>query len=246
MSIASFLPEHRHAVLDIGCNIGLALRWAREHGYSRFYGIDINAEAIDQARIELSDLGESATVFQGSGDEIPIGDASVDLILCQEVLEHVPAELRPGVVSEMVRVLKPGGRLILTVPYNGLFAFLDPENMRFRIPGLYRLANRLVGGRGKDSGYDGQKHGVVWHHHFQKAELEALFGPSFKIQRLRGRGCFLFPICLWLQWPLYRWKMYDHPLCRLIEKLKLLDLGIPWPLPLAFDVLMVADRPADT
>ena len=40
--------------------------------------------------------------------------------------------------------------------------------------------------------------------------------------------------------------MYDHPLCRLIEKLKLLDLGIPWPLPLAFDVLMVADRPADT
>ena len=45
---------------------------------------------------------------------IPVGDASFDVILCTEVLEHVPEPIRA--VKEFARVVKPGGKLLLTAP----------------------------------------------------------------------------------------------------------------------------------
>ena len=46
--------------------------------------------------------------------EIPVADASFDCILCTEVLEHVPEPIKA--VHEIARILRPGGRLILTAP----------------------------------------------------------------------------------------------------------------------------------
>ena len=45
---------------------------------------------------------------------VPVSDAEFDAILCTEVLEHVPEPIKA--VREMARILKPGGRLILTAP----------------------------------------------------------------------------------------------------------------------------------
>ena len=45
---------------------------------------------------------------------IPVSDASFDVILCTEVLEHVPRPIE--VVHELARIIKPGGKLILTAP----------------------------------------------------------------------------------------------------------------------------------
>jgi SAM-dependent methyltransferase len=45
---------------------------------------------------------------------IPVADASYDVVLCTEVLEHVPEPIK--VVHELARILRPGGRLILTAP----------------------------------------------------------------------------------------------------------------------------------
>ena len=52
---------------------------------------------------------------------IPEPDASFDAILCSEVLEHVPAPAK--VIDEFVRLLKPGGTLILTAPFASLVHF---------------------------------------------------------------------------------------------------------------------------
>jgi SAM-dependent methyltransferase len=45
---------------------------------------------------------------------IPVGDSSFDAVLCSEVLEHVPDPV--SVIKEFARILKPGGKLILTAP----------------------------------------------------------------------------------------------------------------------------------
>lgn len=52
---------------------------------------------------------------------IPLEDASVDAILCTEVFEHIPDTL--GALKEFQRLVKPGGYLIMTVPFNSLTHF---------------------------------------------------------------------------------------------------------------------------
>lgn len=46
--------------------------------------------------------------------DIPVSNASFDVVLCTEVLEHVPEPIR--VLKEIARILKPGGKLIMTAP----------------------------------------------------------------------------------------------------------------------------------
>lgn len=52
---------------------------------------------------------------------IPLGDHSVDAIMCTEVLEHVPDPL--GAIREFTRLLKPGGYLLVTAPFASLTHF---------------------------------------------------------------------------------------------------------------------------
>lgn len=55
-----------------------------------------------------------AAEFGDMGDPLPLPDDSVDYVVCQEGIEHVPDQL--GLLNEFNRVLKPGGRLLLTTP----------------------------------------------------------------------------------------------------------------------------------
>lgn len=70
---------------------------------------------------------------EASADELPFDDASFDVVLSLEMLEHVPPARRGPAVEEMLRVLRPGGRLIVTFPSGETAAHLDAWlNRRFR------------------------------------------------------------------------------------------------------------------
>jgi SAM-dependent methyltransferase len=56
----------------------------------------------------------SAKVVQGDALSLPYADGTFDCVIASEILEHVPQDDRA--ISELVRVLKPGGRLAITVP----------------------------------------------------------------------------------------------------------------------------------
>src|SRR5438552_18897425 len=92
-----YLPLDAQAILDIGCGAGEALHRAYELGIPELFGIDINPTAIALARQRLHEV-KNAHLLQGSADQIPVGDESVDVTICCEVLEHVPQELRPSVI----------------------------------------------------------------------------------------------------------------------------------------------------
>ena len=94
------------AVLDLGCAGGfmaeaLALRGAH------VTGIDPAADAIDAARAHAREGGLRIGYDVGVGEALPYESASFDAVVCVDVLEHV-ADLNK-VLSEVVRILRPGG-----------------------------------------------------------------------------------------------------------------------------------------
>lgn len=65
------------------------------------------------------------TQVVGTATELPFPDASYDVVLSLEMMEHLPAEAREPALREMLRVIRPGGRLIVTFPAGATAARLD-------------------------------------------------------------------------------------------------------------------------
>lgn len=99
-------------VLDIGVGDGTFERIATARGL-RVHVVDPDAKAIERARTELG-LGDRAKT--GFGQELPWPDGSFDVVVVSEVLEHLDDATLRGTLAEANRVLRPGGRLIGTVP----------------------------------------------------------------------------------------------------------------------------------
>jgi SAM-dependent methyltransferase len=99
--------------LDVGCGNGELLRaLSARVPQAALYGIDSSASRVRATRARLDDR---ATVIAASAEErLPFADAVFDVVFCTEVIEHVKAPVR--CLAEIRRVLKPDGRLVLTVP----------------------------------------------------------------------------------------------------------------------------------
>ena len=106
-------PDMR--VLEVGSGSGGAAEWLRHE----VIGVDTSFErTAERGRRNLVETPGSVTA-------IPLPDGSFDAVLCVEMLEHIPAEERPRAIEELVRVLAPGGRLILTFPSGAAALALD-------------------------------------------------------------------------------------------------------------------------
>jgi len=206
-------------LLDAGCNVGSLLAQAARRGVHPLAGVDVNAAALEKAHALLAPLG-GARLIRAPVDALPFMDGEFALAFCLEVLEHVPAPRRRAALVELHRVLRPGGLLCLSVPHAGAFAALDPHNLRFRFPGLHRLAARALGGPGREAGFEGGNAEVEWHHHFSLQELAALTGGLFKVEATRLRGALLEPITNALEWPFYRRGRPDHPVARALRSVR--------------------------
>ena len=99
-------------VLDVGCGAGtdLLLAARRVGPTGRAIGIDMTAEMRERARSGAHACGlEHVEVREGDATELPLDDASVDVVISNGVLNLVPEKERA--FAEIARVVKPGGRL---------------------------------------------------------------------------------------------------------------------------------------
>lgn len=121
-------------ILEDGCGVGSYLyRFAEtaEHAV----GIEIE---FDRGKVAKSICpGRNVDVVNSCGEYLPFKDNYFDLILSHEVIEHVNDDLL--CVREMVRVLKPGGRIILFCPNRG-YPF---ETHGVYWKGKYHFGNKL-------------------------------------------------------------------------------------------------------
>jgi len=111
-------PPPQGTLLDVGCGPGALLYRVRGR-VRQTVGLDLSDEVLRQAKTAFQQRqtatdGALATFVLGDGTRLPFRNASFDSILCTETLEHVPDDA--AVLSELARVLKPGGRLAVSVP----------------------------------------------------------------------------------------------------------------------------------
>lgn len=121
-SIALLAPELVGDFLDVGCGA---------QPYLSYFGHVASHKACD------FDPQRGDVDFACPADKVPLPDASVDSILCTEVLEHVPDPM--AVWCEFFRLLRPGGRVLLTTPMYWPPHELPYDFYRYPEHGLRRL-----------------------------------------------------------------------------------------------------------
>lgn len=102
-------------VLDLGCGAGIdVVLAARKVGPAgRVIGVDMTDEMIERARTNLAAAGlTNAEIRKGIIEQMPVESASVDWVISNCVINLSPE--KPRVFAEIARVLKPGGRMIVS------------------------------------------------------------------------------------------------------------------------------------
>jgi SAM-dependent methyltransferase len=103
----------RTRVLNIGVGNGALEAFALDHGVEA-WSLDPSERAIERLKEQRPAMRERA--FAGLAQAMPFPDAQFDAVVLSEVLEHLEPDIFDGAVADVARVLKPGGRIIVTVP----------------------------------------------------------------------------------------------------------------------------------
>ncbi len=169
--LAAVQPTDR--VLEVGCGAGHVL--AQFPGADRT-GIDLSPTMVEKAKRRL---GPDVRVLQGSAETLPFDDGAFDVVLCTEVLEHVPDPRR--VIAELVRVAGPNGRVVVSIPNE---VIIDRVKRLLRRTPLVRSALRTLASEGNE-----------WHlHHMDLGALDRFANGVARLQRRLAVPSRLMPL----------------------------------------------------
>lgn len=138
------VPEHLHRyalacslargvdTLDIACGEGYGTNLLASHAAS-VVGVDVSADAIAHASRKYQRSG--LRFLHGSATAIPLPDASVDLVVSFETLEHLHEQ--DEMLGEIRRVLRPNGRLIMSSPDKRYYTDATGHKNQYHLRELY-------------------------------------------------------------------------------------------------------------
>jgi len=114
------------AILDVGCGTGeFTARIARLFPAARTIGVDIVDAHLERARERCKAFGDRVTFQHADAFELPFADGTFDLVACRHMLQAIPDA--PRVLAQLVRVLKPGGRLHVIAEDYGMIHVTSPR-----------------------------------------------------------------------------------------------------------------------
>lgn len=111
--VARHVPLEGRAILDVGCGIGTYVRKFRQFG-DDVHGVDVDPERVARASETLPNIQVAP------GERLPYPDGRFDVVFLHEVIEHVDDDR--ATIGESLRVLEPGGRVVIFAP-NRLYFF---------------------------------------------------------------------------------------------------------------------------
>ncbi len=195
----SLAPKGCRRVLDFGCGDGSFCKKLTKRA-SEVYGCDTDRKLIGKAKKTVGNVTFSLVKPR---DKTPYRNNFFDCVFMMGVLEHVDDE--KGTLSEIWRILKPNGSLLVFGINKCPFGIFDAGNIKFRFPHLHKfLYSFLVSKKRYREEFVNKKQngmfgdfslGKKWHSHYSTKDLERLFKGKFKIQELVHFGLFV-PILL--------------------------------------------------
>ena len=149
LAVAGLQPGER--VLDVGCGPGsLTVPAARKVGKDgKAAGIDASPEMIDVATRKAKNQGLEIDFRVAPIEALPFGDGEFDVVLSSLMLHHLPDDVKAQGLGEIIRVLRPGGRLVAIDiagghgPLSflmGVFGHKLPRDYAERLQGMMRTA----------------------------------------------------------------------------------------------------------
>lgn len=181
-------------LLDGGCSFGYGTKLLAERSKNTF-GIDVNMVHIAVASMRYKNINFKSGVLEHTDYRSEF----FDLVNLNDVLEHTNDKIQT--LNEMYRVLKKGGKIIITTPHKGLFAFLDPYNygyyLRRLLPGFYKLIYKLIRfvKEGKIPEEFNPEH-TQKHEHYSLKDFKAMLNQSsfhdgYKIEKVFRSGLII-------------------------------------------------------
>jgi ubiquinone/menaquinone biosynthesis C-methylase UbiE len=118
--LASYLPQGRVVVLDVGCGPGVStFEMARRRPDAQYVGLDRAPRMLAEARRRQARAGLAGwriSWLRGDAGRLPFASASLDAVTGHSLLYLLGEPTRSHALLEMLRVLRPGGRLVLMEP----------------------------------------------------------------------------------------------------------------------------------
>lgn len=137
--VRSLMPKNPAGTrfLDAGCGDGYVLQETAKHfrhNPPAWFGTDISPYKAERASVRLRAVAQIAVA---NVEGLPFADGSFDTIVCTEVMEHL-LRVENG-IGELLRVCRPGGRVILSTPskHAVFFSFANPFTWLEAVVGLY-------------------------------------------------------------------------------------------------------------
>jgi len=150
-------------VLDVGCGTGVSAPYYIAKGCT-YQGIDISPQMVEQAR--QREPNERASFAVGDIERgLTLADGRFDLVIALGLLEYLDELDRTA--AELVRVLRPGGTLIVSVPQRGCFNHVAKTVLSPVITNAWAVVKRLLGRKA-------ERHNVR-HRRFTPRQLDRLF-----------------------------------------------------------------------
>ncbi len=149
------IPHYTGDVLDIGCGQS-PYRFLLSSKNTQYFGIDIvDADKFDYSNSDI-------TAF--NGEDIPFEEEKFNGVICTEVLEHVQHYQK--LIDEMYRVMKPGAKGIVTIPWSARYHYIPYDYFRYTPSSLKTMFSRFsvakIRPRGSDISNIANKLIVLW------------------------------------------------------------------------------------
>ena len=131
--IADFLPSDATSVLDVGCGCGMAMdAIARRRAGLKLVGLERSEKTAEEARALFG-----LEVVHGSADDLPFEDDAFEVVMANELLEHLPWSAFERTLAELARVARR--TIIITTPFNERRQFVTCPECRCQFSPFYHV-----------------------------------------------------------------------------------------------------------